>query len=379
MRPPYQRPRQRRAIQAPTRPRATATCRGGRTRAAARVSPSARGSNREPGIGTVWVRYHAGLARSEGFYEHPRDGRRGLHRLAHGEAAPRRRPPRRDRRRPLLGTRASVSRRRRASSRPTSRRRTSSRCSREEKIDFVSHHAAQIDLRHSVSRTRSATPAPTSSGASSSSRPCGARDARQVLFSSTGRRHLRRAGGRPARDREPPDQPGLPLRLRQALDREVHALLPGRARPAHAGLPLRQRLRPLAGRHRRGRRRRDLLGGDAREPAAEDQRRRRADARLRLRRRPRRGGLAAPREATRAASGTSGPGSRRPSIGSSSSSRRSTATRRRPRTCPAPAGEQMRSVLDGSLVRRDFGLPPWTRLEDGLKATAEFFRSRHQA
>ena len=46
---------------------------------------------------------------------------------------------------------------------------------------------------------------------------------------------------------------------------------------------------------------------------------------------------------------------------------------------PAPAGEQMRSVLDGSLVRRDFGLPAWTRLEDGLKATAEFFRSRHKA
>jgi UDP-glucose 4-epimerase len=46
---------------------------------------------------------------------------------------------------------------------------------------------------------------------------------------------------------------------------------------------------------------------------------------------------------------------------------------------PAPAGEQMRSVLDGSLVRRDFGLPAWTCLQDGLKATADFFRSRHSA
>ena len=45
---------------------------------------------------------------------------------------------------------------------------------------------------------------------------------------------------------------------------------------------------------------------------------------------------------------------------------------------PAPAGEQLRSVLDGSLVRRELDLPPWTRLEDGLKATAAFFRSRHQ-
>ena len=44
---------------------------------------------------------------------------------------------------------------------------------------------------------------------------------------------------------------------------------------------------------------------------------------------------------------------------------------------PAPAGEQMRSVLDSSLVRRDFDLPPWTSLEVGLKTTAAFFRSRH--
>jgi UDP-glucose 4-epimerase len=46
---------------------------------------------------------------------------------------------------------------------------------------------------------------------------------------------------------------------------------------------------------------------------------------------------------------------------------------------PAPAGEQMRSVLDGSLARRDFGLSAWTPLVDGLKATAEFFRRRHRA
>jgi UDP-glucose 4-epimerase len=46
---------------------------------------------------------------------------------------------------------------------------------------------------------------------------------------------------------------------------------------------------------------------------------------------------------------------------------------------PAPPGEQMRSVLDGSLVRRDFALRPWTSFEDGLKKTAEFFRSRHEA
>jgi UDP-glucose 4-epimerase len=45
----------------------------------------------------------------------------------------------------------------------------------------------------------------------------------------------------------------------------------------------------------------------------------------------------------------------------------------------APAGEQKRSVLDGSLVRRDFALPAWTPLPEGLKKTAEFFRGRHSA
>ncbi len=44
---------------------------------------------------------------------------------------------------------------------------------------------------------------------------------------------------------------------------------------------------------------------------------------------------------------------------------------------PAPAGEQQRSVLDGSQVRRDFQLPPYTKLEDGLKTTAAYFRTQH--
>ena len=43
---------------------------------------------------------------------------------------------------------------------------------------------------------------------------------------------------------------------------------------------------------------------------------------------------------------------------------------------PAPAGEQKRSVLDSTLVRKDFGLPAWTPLPEGLKKTAAFFRSR---
>jgi UDP-glucose 4-epimerase len=50
----------------------------------------------------------------------------------------------------------------------------------------------------------------------------------------------------------------------------------------------------------------------------------------------------------------------------------------RPPHAPAPAGEQQRSVLDGSAIRRDFGLPLWTPLEEGLRLTADYFRSQHE-
>jgi UDP-glucose 4-epimerase len=50
-----------------------------------------------------------------------------------------------------------------------------------------------------------------------------------------------------------------------------------------------------------------------------------------------------------------------------------------PERVALPPGEQRRSVLDGGLVQRDFNLPGYTRLEDGLKETARFFRERHEA
>jgi len=43
---------------------------------------------------------------------------------------------------------------------------------------------------------------------------------------------------------------------------------------------------------------------------------------------------------------------------------------------PAPAGEQKRSVLDSTKIRRDFDLPPWTPFPQGVKPTAEFFRKK---
>ena len=45
-----------------------------------------------------------------------------------------------------------------------------------------------------------------------------------------------------------------------------------------------------------------------------------------------------------------------------------------PEHVPPVPGEQRRSVLDGSSVRRDLGVPAWTPLEKGIEITAEAFR-----
>jgi UDP-glucose 4-epimerase len=47
-----------------------------------------------------------------------------------------------------------------------------------------------------------------------------------------------------------------------------------------------------------------------------------------------------------------------------------------PERVALPPGEQRRSVLDGTLARRTFNLRGYTKLGDGLKATVEFFRRR---
>ena len=48
-----------------------------------------------------------------------------------------------------------------------------------------------------------------------------------------------------------------------------------------------------------------------------------------------------------------------------------------PERVPLPPGEQRRSVLDGSLVRRQFDLPAWTPIDKGLAATAAWFSAQH--
>jgi UDP-glucose 4-epimerase len=45
-----------------------------------------------------------------------------------------------------------------------------------------------------------------------------------------------------------------------------------------------------------------------------------------------------------------------------------------PEYVPLAPGEQRRSVLDGSAARRDLGVPAWTPVETGIPVTAEAFR-----
>ena len=52
---------------------------------------------------------------------------------------------------------------------------------------------------------------------------------------------------------------------------------------------------------------------------------------------------------------------------------------KQPEYTPLPPGEQRRSVLDGSKVRGEFSLPGWTPLEEGLKETAAYFREKVKA
>ena len=202
-------------------------------------------------------------------------------------------------------------------------------------------------------------------------------EARPLLLDR--RRALRRAGGRPAGARVAPDQSGLALRLREALDREVPPLLPRHPRLPDAGLPLRERVRPGPERDGRGGRRRDLLRDD---PPRKARRRSAATAARRATTSTSATSSAPPRRRSRrtgAGPGTSARESRRASTTSSEvAARRSTTARSRSTRAAAPgraAAERPRR-LD---VRRDFSLPEWTPLAKGIQMTAEYFRRESPA
>jgi UDP-glucose 4-epimerase len=243
---------------------------------------------------------------------------------------------------------------------------------REEKIDAVSHHAAQIDVRHSV-----ADPIDDARsnvlGSLNLLEACRRAGVRKVLFASTGGAlYGEPEGGRPARE-DHPTNPVSPygcakLSIEKYLHfyRVIHgfevAVLryanvygPGQNGRGEAGVVAIFIEAILAGRAPRirgdGEQTRDyVFVGDVVEAAA------RALA----------GGKA----------GTWNVGT-----GVETSVNRLFALiaraldfRGAPEHVPPVPGEQRRSVLDGSAARRDLALADWTPIERGIAVTAEAFR-----
>ena len=127
-------------------------------------------------------------------------------------------------------------------------------------FDVICHLAAQIDVRKSVAdpavrrehqHRRLAQPA--RGGARSRDTP------RAFIFSSHGRRGVRRSRRRRRTSEDAPKDPRVAVRHREAQRRALHGVLRARARPRQRGAALRERLRAASGSARRGRRGRDLL------------------------------------------------------------------------------------------------------------------------
>jgi UDP-glucose 4-epimerase len=243
---------------------------------------------------------------------------------------------------------------------------------RQERIEFVSHHAAQIDLRHSVADPLHDARA-NILGSLRLLEACRRAGVRRVLFASTGGAlYGEPEGGRPAPETHPTN-PVSPygcakLSIEKYLHyyREIHGLQtqvfryanvygPGQNGTGEAGVVAIFCEAILHGRRPRirgdgGQTRDYVFVGDLVEAAA--------------------------RAATVERSGTWNLGTgietsvnRLFDLIAKELSYGDPAER-----VPLPPGEQRRSVLDGSAVRRDFALPDWTPLEKGLEATAEYFR-----
>ncbi|HEY7112303.1 MAG TPA: NAD-dependent epimerase/dehydratase family protein [Thermoanaerobaculia bacterium] len=243
---------------------------------------------------------------------------------------------------------------------------------REEKIDFVSHHAAQIDLRHSVSDPLFDARANVL-GSLRLFEACRRSGSKRVLFASTGGAlYGEPEGGRPAPESHPtnPISPygcaKLSIEKYLYYYRVVHGFQtqvfryanvygPGQNGTGEAGVVaifseamLGHRALKING---DGKQTRDYVFVDDLTRAAA------------------------------AAVGTDRSGTWNLGTAVETSVNRLfellakqfgyTAA---PPHAPPPPGEQQRSVLDGSAVRRDFGLPDWTPLEKGLAVTADYFR-----
>ena len=242
----------------------------------------------------------------------------------------------------------------------------------EEKIDFVSHHAAQIDLRHSVADPLHDARA-NILGSLKLFEACRRAGTKRVLFSSTGGAlYGEPQGGLPAPEDHPTDPVSPYGCAKLATEKYLHYYRtihdfqtqvfryanvygPGQNGSGEAGVVAIFAEAILQGRTPKirgdGEQTRDyVFVGDLVEAAS--------------------------RAAASQQSGTWNLGT-----GVETSVNRlfellasALGYRGEPECVPLPPGEQRRSVLDGTAVLRDFGLPPYTRLEAGLQTTADFFR-----
>lgn len=243
---------------------------------------------------------------------------------------------------------------------------------REERIDAVSHHAAQIDVRHSV-----ANPVDDARsnvvGSLELLEACRRAGVSRVLFASTGGAlYGEPEGGRPAGEDHPtnPVSPYGCAKLsiekylhyyrvihgfRAAVLRYANVYGPGQNGLGEAGVVAIFAEAILGGRTPRirgdGEQTRDyVFVGDVVETAAR--------------------ALAGDRDGT----WNVGTGVETSVNRLFESIAAALDYRGAPEHVPAVPGEQRRSVLDGSAARRDFGLPPWTSLERGIPITADAFR-----
>jgi UDP-glucose 4-epimerase len=242
---------------------------------------------------------------------------------------------------------------------------------REERIDFVSHHAAQIDLRHSVADPLFDARA-NILGSLKLFEACRRAGAKRVLFASTGGALYGEPEAGPAPE-EHPTNPVSPygcakLAIEKYLHyyRVIHGFQtqvfryanvygPGQNGTGEAGVVAIFAETILAGKTPKirgdGKQTRDYVYvGDLVEAAARA-----------------------------AGSGKSGVWNLGTGIETSVNQLFDRMAKElgftgKPEYVPLPPGEQRRSVLDGTAAQRDFGLPRYTPLEEGLKKTAEFFR-----
>jgi UDP-glucose 4-epimerase len=244
---------------------------------------------------------------------------------------------------------------------------------REEKIDAVSHHAAQIDVRHSVSDPLDDARSNVL-GSLKLFEACRRAGVRRVLFASTGGAlYGEPAGGRPAPESHPTDPVSPYGCAKLSIEKYLHyyrvvhgfevAVLryanvygPGQNGMGEAGVVAIFAEAILGGRTPKirgdGDQTRDYVYvGDVVETGAR-------------------------------AFASGGSGTWNVGTGVETSVNRlfellarALDFRGAPEHVPPVPGEQRRSVLDGSAARRDFGLPEWTPLERGIPITAEAFRT----